>query len=369
VTCPHCGSAVAVPDETRRALEAYRNRADAELRREAALARDAAWFRQMSGPSPHPQPPDRQSEPVASIPVRCANCGATNELTAGRILATCSHCNAPLLPSPEARDQGLSAAQHARRRREIELARREREAWQHVATTSGAAARTVAWTLGTAAFLGLVLLGWNWLPASGAAETSNRLRASLPWAGATALLLAGTTVVLRTRARKRRWQAALEALARRVGGRTLAGLDDERDWLDRYWADRSGPLAPSQAGGALEFSLAGFPTLLAAGVGARGRTGRDAFLECRVAAWIPNVSDRDGLLDAPPPQATPGREALAGAGYSITAFRPGFVVRADEPVLAELRRRPEALLEFHQALGEVLRVAAAYGARPAPPVD
>jgi hypothetical protein len=171
------------------------------------------------------------------VAVACPSCGAPQAIAPGSELSHCAFCKAPLLPTRTIMDRGLSAADAARRSAALARYRTERSAMANVYARS-ASSYAVYLAFGPFSLM-LTVPAIMFTAEVVRGETDARpeglvvlwLLVFVLWA------VLGGVYVLR-RSMRRRTDGALDDLARRFGGRRLAGIREVVDWLNRLWAGR-----------------------------------------------------------------------------------------------------------------------------------
>jgi hypothetical protein len=158
---------------------------------------------------------------------------------------------------------------------------------------------------------------------------------------------------------------ALDRLAAGLDARRLPGFDDAVAWMNRYWpaSHEQNDLFRGAAQGALAGTLRGYPVLV--DVEPDGYASDDSNIDPRVLLYVA------ALAPASPP-AGDDEVASLSAAIRTAGFEPellpdaGWRARADEPTVTRLRRAPAGLADLAPVVRDLVRLAEACGAAPAP---
>ncbi len=298
---------------------------------------------------------------LESVAMACPGCGAVNEIEPGEKTTTCSFCHASLVPSEPVMGASLAEAQREKLAARLERYRTEREGiaksysysihgfahWTVLGpfmlmTCGGSLAFSVEMALGREPFHpGIFLL----------------------WAMAFGCVATGVGISLYQRSTRRRWHAAMAAVARGLDGEVRTGMDGLVGWLDRHWA---GPYD-------LRFLFAG-KYAHGAAVTVEGFSGllwveptpvsdqHPARVHVFVSAWIPGTADES---DAPIPDAARTLLEDLRREFDVQLQQGGLFVALDEFEVKALRRDPASAADLTPLFPRLAALARALGASPA----
>jgi hypothetical protein len=181
-------------------------------------------------------------------------------------------------------------------------------------------------------------------------------------------LLAGAGVMVAIR-RRRAWRVrafggALDRLGAEIGAVRLASFDDAIGWLNRHWPGSHG--ASDLFKGAIYAGIAGsyrgYPVMVE--IEPDGYTDEGGTIDPRVllyvAALAPAAFPAGGEI-------APLRASIRDAGFEPELLADaGLRARASEATVKRLRRTPAALAELAPVVRDLVRLAEACGAAPAP---
>jgi hypothetical protein len=182
------------------------------------------------------------------------------------------------------------------------------------------------------------------------------------------LFFAGVRVVVELRRwRARRAQAladALDRLGAGIGAQPLGGFDGVVAWLDRYWPAAPGPndLFKGAIERAIGGAYRGYPVLV--DVEPDGYTSEDSSIDPRVLIYVAALA---------PAQLPAGDEiasltaSIRAAGFELELLGDaGLRARANAPTVKRLRRAPDGLADLAAVVRDLVRLAEACQAAPAP---
>lgn len=294
------------------------------------------------------------------VALACPGCGAVNRIEPGERATACGFCAASLVPSAPVMGRSLEQAQREKLTARLERYRAEREG----------IAKVYSHTIQGHAHL-MVLGPFILMTCGGAAAFSVEMARGhepfhpgifLLWAMAFGCVALAVGIAVYQRGRRRRWRAAVAAVAQGLGGEVLTGIDGLVGWLDRHWAgpyDLRFLFAGRYAHGAA-VTVDGFAGLLWVEPTAASDQ-HPARVHLFLSAWIPGTSDESetSLSDRAHALATELRRE------QDVQFQQGGLFVALEPMdVARLRRDPAAVTELAPLLARLAELARALDASP-----
>ena len=349
--CPFCDEPQELDAGLRAELERY-EQSVAAMRRQADRELDEVErmriYRDKEG--------DRGTHPPLKSTRRhalwCPSCGAKNTIDVGQAVVPCTHCEAPLLPSTEAIDDGVAKERDSWREAQRARIQEERasELWRQRADFF---AGGNFWVLVVAilSVITLVLLLFS-------GNASNLLLLVL---GAACVLFVPWALWLKWRIATFTGphSRAVAAFALRQGGKVLRRGAELREWLDLHWPSYYHPfyLAESAHSDYAVVSHDGLPMLL--NLHARATDILDtARFHLLVALQLEGVRDEDaGAVDW-----TDECRRLVGLlerrGFTVEVWEAGILVIGQQRHLEHPR---DGLNELESALPEVVELARAWG--------
>lgn len=300
--------------------------------------------------------------------VACPNCGAPNEMRAGKTVETCGHCGAALTPTKTVMMEGLTAAQQHIRRSSLERYRAERKGMAQVLGTS--AANFLPFIIIGSFFPMIVLttIVFSWQMFVTGEEPFDPL-IFVFWAMSAALVGGLIGFVMYRRAKKAAWRQGLGDIARQFHGNVTNDLTQMVGWLNRYWAAPY-PILWLWKGvyfGAASLDVHGYPTLV--DVEPHGyQNSYPARVHVVLAAWVPGLSEGG----SPPPlqgRALELRDWLSRSGFDVEPTPGGLLARARPEVISRLRSDPSRAHELAPIIASLAEIAEQIGARPVQPME
>ncbi len=296
---------------------------------------------------------------LESVALACPGCGAVSRIEPGRRATACAFCSASLVPSEPVMERSLAEAQRERIEARFERYRVEREG----------IAKAYSYSIGSSMHW-MVLGPFVLMTCGGSVAFSVQMALGrepfspgifLLWAMAFGCVAAGVGISLYQRGQRRRWRAAMAAVARGLGGEVLVGMDGLVGWLDRHWAgpyDLRFMYAGKYAQGAAVVAD-GFPGLLWVDP-TKTSDHHPARVHVFLSAWLPGTSD-----ETEAPLADHARDLLEGLRreHDVQIQQGGLFVALDDLEVRHLRRNPAAVTELTPLFGRLAAVARALGGR------
>ncbi len=312
---------------------------------------------------------------LGDVWVACPNCGAPGQLTPGDAIDTCGHCHAALVPEQRAIQQGLDAAQRARRQAAIQHYRTEIET--HARLYGGGSGRHLVFIvlvpfalMFTVPMIGLTLDQLS-------SDKPVRWEALLLMWGFVGLFWGSIALVLWLRwAKKLAIDRAMAPLCQQFQGSTGSGTPALAHWLLKHWA---GPFPIQRLYTGVNHRLLmghwrGYPILIDFHPARAEHMVRRASL--MIAAEIPGVQplsvEHQGMIQELGTELSHGNAAaqqlshrLRQAGFDLRVSEAGFSASARGPLVDALRKHPERLTEWGQLVPQCVELVQALGGRPA----
>lgn len=300
---------------------------------------------------------------LESTALACPGCGAVSPIEPGQRATTCPFCKASLVPSEPVMDRSLAEAQREQLAARFERYRAEREG----------IAKSYSYSIGSS--MHWMMLGpFVLMTCGGSVAFSVEMALGhepfspgifLLWAMAFGCVAAGVSISLYQRRMRRRWRAALAAVARGLDGEVVVSMDGLVGWLDRHWAgpyDLRFLYAGKYAHGAAVVAD-GYPGLLWADP-TKASDHHPPRVHVFLAAWIPGTAD-----DADAPAPSPARDLLEELRreYDVQIQQGGLFVALEPFEVRQLRRDPASVTELTPLFGRLAAVARALEASPVLP--
>jgi hypothetical protein len=297
---------------------------------------------------------------LESVAMACPGCGAVNRIEPGEKTTSCAFCRASLVPSEPVMGRSLAEAQREKLAARLERYRTEREG---VAKSYSYSIHGFAhWTV-----LGPFML----MTCGGSLAFSVEMALGrepfhpgifLLWAMGFGCVSAGVGISLYQRSTRRRWHAAMAAVARGLDGEVLSGMDGLVGWLDRHWAgpyDLRFLFAGKYAHGA-SVTADGFAGLLWVEPTAASDQ-HPARAHVFLSAWIPGTADES---DAPLPDGARAQLEELRREFDVQLQQGGLFVALDDVEVRSLRRNPASATELAPLFTRLAALARSMGASP-----